>query len=221
MWASHAEVSADRVASLAATLKQNQIRYQKVYVHRTQHAGYFPGAQGMMIKLLFEPRQGVILGAQIVGGSGVDKRIDVLATAIQAQLSVSDLQDLELAYAPQYGAAKDPVNIAGYVAANALSGDEHFIYAEDLSPDQLKNWVIVDVREPVEHEAGHIPGSLPIPLGMLRERWQEIPKDKPLVVYCAAGQRGYYASRILQQKGLQPRNLAGGYTTYCLVHHRC
>lgn len=192
--------------------------FRKVYVHRPQHAGYFPGAKMMMIKLLFSPDSGRILGAQIVGGDGVDKRIDVLAVALQAGLTVADLEDCELAYAPQYGAAKDPINVAGYVATNALRGDEDFVGAEELDDANLGNWTIVDVREPAEFEAGHVPGALLIPLGELRQRWKEIPRDKPVAVYCAVGQRGYYATRILRQHGLAPRNIAGGLATYNLVH---
>lgn len=202
------------------TLRQRGVAYKKVYVHRPQHVGYFPGAQLMTIKLLFAPTDGKILGAQIVGGAGVDKRIDVLATAQQAGLTVMDLETLELAYAPQYGAAKDPVNIAGNVAANALRGDEDFVDPAELGDDALPNWTILDVREPREFEAGHVPGAILIPLGQLRVRWEEIPTNKPLAVYCAVGQRAYYATRILRAKGLHPRNIAGGFTMYSLCHAR-
>jgi NADPH-dependent 2,4-dienoyl-CoA reductase/sulfur reductase-like enzyme/rhodanese-related sulfurtransferase len=191
--------------------------YRKVYVHRPHHVTYFPGAQALMIKLLFSPDTGRLLGAQIVGGEGVDKRIDVLTTALHSGLTVFDLEDLELAYAPQFGAAKDSVNIAGNVAANLLRGDEDFVYAEELSAAARPNWTILDVREPGEFAAGHIPGAVHIPLGELRKRWEELPRDKPLAVYCAVGQRAYYATRILRARGLHPRNLAGGFTTYGLV----
>jgi NADPH-dependent 2,4-dienoyl-CoA reductase/sulfur reductase-like enzyme/rhodanese-related sulfurtransferase len=199
-------------------LRQRNLPFQKVYVHRGHHAGYFPGAHTMMIKLLFTPGDGRILGAQIVGREGVDKRIDVLATALCAGLTVHDLEDLELAYAPQYGAAKDPLNIAGYVAVNALRGDEEFVYAEELDDRRRSDWTIVDVRQPAEFQAGHVPGAVLIPLGELRDRWSEIPGDKPLAVYCTVGHRAYYATRVLRDKGLRPRNLAGGITTYSLVH---
>jgi NADPH-dependent 2,4-dienoyl-CoA reductase/sulfur reductase-like enzyme/rhodanese-related sulfurtransferase len=200
------------------TLRQRGVTYKKVYVHRGQHAGYFPGVQQMMIKLLFAPGDGKLLGAQVVGGEGVDKRIDVLATAIRAGMSVTDLEDLELAYAPPYGAAKDPINIAGYVATNALRGDEAFVDPADLDDVRREQWTIVDVREPFEFEAGHVPGARLIPLAQLRERWREIPPEKPLAVYCGVGQRAYYATRILRDNGLHPRNVAGGWATYCLVH---
>jgi len=198
------------------TLRRRSIPFHKVYVHRGHHAAYFPGAQQMMIKLLFAPPDGRLLGAQIVGGEGVDKRIDVLATALRAGLTVRDLQELELAYAPQFGSAKDPINIAGYVAGNLLSGDEEFVYAEELNGASPDEWAILDVREPEEFAAGHIPGALHIPLGELRQRWQEIPRDRKLAVYCTVGQRAYYATRILRHRGLRPRNIAGGLTTYNL-----
>ncbi len=200
-------------------LRRREVPYKKIYVYRGQHAGYYPGARPMMIKLLFSPDDGRILGAQIVGGAGVDKRIDVLAVAIQARMTVFDLEEAELAYAPQYGAAKDPVNIAGFVAANTLRGDEEFVYAEELPGEAPGDeWTIIDVRTPREYEDGHIPGALLIPLTELRRRWQEIPRDKPVITYCEVGQRAYYANRILRQKGVEARNLAGGLTTYQLVH---
>jgi rhodanese-related sulfurtransferase len=122
-----------------------------------------------------------------------------------------------LAYAPQYGAAKDPINIAGTVALNALHGDEEFVYAEQLDDAAHRGWTIIDVREPEEFEAGHVPGARLIPLPELRRRWREIPPDRPIVTYCGVGQRAYYANRILRANGLRPRNLAGGFTTYSLV----
>lgn len=207
-------------ATTGASEKRLQARgvpFGKVYVHRGHHAGYFPGARMLMIKLLFAPDDGRILGAQVVGPAGVDKRIDVLATAIHAGFTVSDLEDLELAYAPPFGAAKDPVNIAGYVAGNALRGDEDFVYAEELGDDQRGAWTIIDVREPAEYQAGHIPGAVLMPLAQLRECWEEIPRDKPVALYCTLGQRAYYATRILRAKGLRPRNIAGGLLTYNLV----
>ncbi len=209
-------------------LKARGVAYRKIYVHRGHHAGYYPGARQVTIKLLFTPDQGRLLGAQIVGTEGVDKRIDVLATALHAGLTVKDLEDLELAYAPQFGAAKDPVNIAGYVAGNLLAGDEQFIDPSELpaaspasdGPDgqEIAGWTILDVRQPAEFEADHIPGAMLIPLGQLRDRWREIPTDKPLAVYCAVGHRAYYATRILRHKGLRPWNIAGGLTSYRLVH---
>lgn len=209
------------VASTGAnekTLQQRDVAYEKIYATRGQHVGYFPGAQPMIIKLLYASDDGTILGAQIVGGDGVDKRIDVLATAMQSGLKAQDLAELELAYAPQYGAAKDPVNIAGYIAANALRCDERFVYAESLDDAGRREWTIVDVRERDEYETGHIPGALHIPLGALRERLAEIPTDKSIATYCGVGQRSYYANRILGQRGLEPYNLAGGFGVWELVH---
>jgi NADPH-dependent 2,4-dienoyl-CoA reductase/sulfur reductase-like enzyme/rhodanese-related sulfurtransferase len=200
------------------SLKARGASYEKVYIHRGQHVGYFPGSQMMMIKLLFEPQGGKLLGAQIVGGDGVDKRIDVLATALKAGMTVFDLEELELAYAPQFGAAKDPVNIAGYAAANVIRKHEAVLGPEAITAEDANDWTLVDVREPDEFEAGHIPGALLLPLGQMRERWEEIPTDKPLAVYCAIGQRAYYATRILRANGLEPKNLTGGFKTWATYH---
>ncbi len=201
------------------TLLQRKVPFRKVYVSRGHHVGYFPGAEPMMLKLLFEPDGGRVLGAQVVGGAGVDKRVDVFAVAIQAGMTVWDLEELELAYAPQYGAAKDPANIVGFVASNTLRGDLDLVYAEELD-DTAGGWTILDVREEEEFAADHIPGALWIPLGQLRDRWQEVPTDKPIAVYCASGQRSYYACRLLAGKGVPSRDLAGGIMIYRWVHAR-
>lgn len=210
----------DRVAALTGAsekqLKKRGVRYQKIYVHPKSHAGYFPGAAGLTIKLLFTPDTGKLLGAQLVGGDGVDKRTDVLALALQADMTVFDLEDVELAYAPQFSGAKDPINYAGFVAANVLREDMPLAFAEDLL-DQPAGVTILDVRQPAEFEAGAIPGALLVPLPELRARLAEIPKDKPVIAYCAAGQRGYYATRTLMQHGYNVRNLTGGFTTYRTV----
>ncbi len=205
------------VASVGATEKhllKIGRSFKKVYIHRHNHATYFPGSSLISIKLLFTPESGKLLGAQIIGGDGIDKRVDILATAIHGGMTVYDLEGLELAYSPQYGSAKDPLNILGNVAVNALTGQEYFAYADEFGPDNRANWTIVDVREPQEYSAGHIPGAISLPLGTLRERWQEIPTDKPIAVYCSVGQRSYYATRILRSHGLKPVNLAGGFTTW-------
>ena len=199
-------------------LKRAEMKYEKVYVHPISHAGYYPGAMPMTIKLLFAPDTGRILGAQIVGGDGVDKRIDVLATALRAGLTVYDLEELELAYAPQYGSAKDPVNFAGFAAANVLRGDVALAQADSLSPDSAEGPLILDVRTPAEREAGCIPNSRLIPVDELRNRLNELPKDREILAYCAVGLRGYLASRILTQHGFKARNIAGGYKTYCQYH---
>jgi rhodanese-related sulfurtransferase len=191
------------------TLRQAGIPYEKVYLHPYSHATYYPGAQMMHLKLLYA-RDGRILGAQIVGRDGVDKRIDVLATAMQAGSTVFDLQNLELAYAPPYGSAKDPVNFAGFVAANALSGKSDLAHADALPEGAL----LLDVREPAEFEAGAIPGAKLLPLGSLRGRLAELPADREILAYCAVGIRGYLAERILKQNGFRAMNLSGGYTTW-------
>lgn len=199
--------------------------FRKAYVHATHHAGYYPGAESMSLKLLFHPAGGKLLGAQAVGGAGVDKRIDVLAVAIQAGMTVYDLEEMELAYAPQYGSAKDPVNMAGFVAAGILRGDQPVVHAAELlatveeatRPSQASGKsprLIVDVRTPSEYAAGHIPGAVSIPIEQLRDRLDQLPRDRPLVTYCQVGQRGYLATRALLQHGYDAANLSGGFTTY-------
>lgn len=194
-------------------LKRAGLHYEKVYIHPAHHVGYFPGAQQMSIKLLFAKADGRVLGAQITGGEGVDKRIDVLATAIQAKLTVYDLEEMELAYAPQFGAAKDPINMAGFVAANVLRGDTKIVHA-----DHIPDGVLLDVRTKAEYDAGAIPGSKLIPIDELRSRHHELPKDKTIIVYCAVGLRGYTASRVLSQLGYDVHNLSGGIKTYRAFH---
>ena len=185
--------------------------FAKVYLHPGHHAGYYPGARPIHLKLLFSTADGRILGAQAVGTEGVDKRIDVIATAIQFGGTVHDLAEAELCYAPQYGAAKDPVNLAGMIAANALAGDMPLAdWAQLGSTDAL----IVDVREPQEYAAGHIPNAINLPLSQLRERYAELPDDREIWLNCGVGQRAYYATRFLAQHGYRPRNLSGGFATY-------
>jgi len=190
-------------------LRKAGVPHEKVYLHPYSHATYYPGARMMHLKLLFT-REGRILGAQIVGNDGVDKRIDVLATAMQAGLTVYDLQELELAYAPPYGSAKDPVNFAGFVASNLLRGETQVVHADALPEGSL----LLDVREPAEHKAGALPGSRLMPLGKIRGRLSELPRDRDIVVYCAVGIRGYIAERILRQRGFRAWNLSGGYATW-------
>lgn len=196
-------------------LQRQQRAYRKVYTHPAQHAGYYPGAQAMSLKLLFDPEDGRILGAQGVGGDGVDKRIDVLAMAIQGRLTVADLEQAELAYSPQYGSAKDPVNMLGFVASEVLRDEHRQTTVEALlsaDPPPL----VVDVRTPTEFADGHLPGAINIPVDDLRERLQELPTDRPIVTYCQVGQRGYLAQRILKQRGYDVANLSGGYKTWLL-----
>jgi len=194
-------------------LKRQGIAYEKVYIHPACHAGYYPGATQISLKLLFDPETGKILGAQAVGTKGVDKRIDVLAVALRAGLTVFDLQDLELCYAPPFGSAKDPVNYAGFVAANVIDGDMPICHVSDVIEPRDDQYLI-DVRTPGEVQAGTIPGAVNLPIDELRERLDEIPKDKELLIFCQVGLRGYLACRLLNQRGYTARNLTGGYKTY-------
>jgi NADPH-dependent 2,4-dienoyl-CoA reductase/sulfur reductase-like enzyme/rhodanese-related sulfurtransferase len=196
------------------TLKKLGIPYFSSYTHPEGHAGYYPGASKMCIKLLFAPRDGKILGAQIVGSEGVDKRIDVLATCIRKQFTVDDLQELELAYAPPFSTAKDPAVMAGYVACNILQGDVEIVHWHELEKLKEAGALIVDIREPQEVAKGSIPGSIKIPLNDLRSRRKELPKDKTLVLYCKAGLRSYLGYRLLKPYGYQVKSLSGGYLTY-------
>ncbi len=187
--------------------------YSRIYVHPADHAAYYPGAHPISMKLLFDPADGRILGAQAVGVSGVDKRIDVLAVAIRAEMTVFDLEDLELCYAPPFGSAKDAVNMAGFVASNVLRADAALWEPEELDglgPDRL----LLDVRTFQEHADGTIPGAVCAPLDELRDRLDDLPREKELLVFCQVGLRGYVASRLLTQRGFRVRNLSGGYKRY-------
>jgi len=165
----------------------------------------------MTIKLLFSVPDGKILGAQAIGEQGIAKRIDAIAMAIQMNATVFDLEEAEFCYAPQFGTAKDPVNIAGMIAANALRGDAPVAHWGSVSENPA---VILDVREPMEYQTGHYEGALNIPLGTLRERMSELPQDEQILTYCAVGQRSYYASRALRQYGFDARNISGGARSY-------
>ncbi len=184
-----------------------------VHTHPANHAGYFPGAEGMSIKLLIDAETDAILGAQIVGGAGVDKRIDVLAVAMAAGLGASALTRLELAYAPQYASAKDPINQLGYVASNLAQGTSVNLQWHELEAARAAGAVIVDVRSAGEFAAGSIPGAINLSLDDLRERLVELPRV-PLIVHCQVGQRGHTAARILTQHGFDVQNLDGGYRTW-------
>ena len=213
----------DRTAAMTGAsekaLRRANRPYRKVYVHPAHHAGYYPGAEQMTLKILFHRETGKLLGAQAVGGAGVDKRIDVLAAAIQAGMTVFDLEEMELAYAPQYGSAKDPINMAGFVAAGMLRGEHPQVDVEAVlaaPADQLP--FVLDVRTPQEFAAGNILGAMNIPVDDLRSRLNELPHDREIAVYCQVGQRGYLATRILRQKGFSASNIGGGYKTYKLFH---
>ncbi len=186
--------------------------YEKIYIHPTDHAGYYPGATQMTLKLLFNPEDGRIWGAQAVGTHGVDKRIDVIAMAIHAKMTVYDLEEVELCYAPQYGSAKDAVNMAGFVAAGVLRGDHPQVHWGDQANfSDSDSCVLLDVRSEAEFSQGHLPNARNIPLEVLRERLVELPRDCQIVPYCYVGQRGYMATRLLLQKGFEANNLSGGY----------
>ncbi len=199
-------------------LKELNIDYQAIHIDVNNHAGYYPGAVPMMIKLLFSPDQGKVLGAQIVGYDGVDKRIDVFATAIRNGLTVYDLQELELAYAPPFGSAKDPVNMAGFAAGNILDELVHTAHWYEVDQFDQNQTVMLDIREEIESQLGELANSVNIPLNELRERLDELDKEKEYIVYCAVGLRGYIAARILMQHGFKKiRNLSGGYRLYMAV----
>ncbi|MBQ3684840.1 MAG: FAD-dependent oxidoreductase [Candidatus Methanomethylophilaceae archaeon] len=194
------------------------VPYEKVYTYSASHASYYPGARNMQVKVLFDPASGRIVGAQIVGYEGVDKRIDVIATAIYAGLSVEDLAQLDLAYAPPYSSAKDPVNYAGFVACNVMSGMLRQFYWDQL-PSKLSDpaVTVLDVRTSKEYAQSHLEGVLHIPVDDLRARMAEIPKGKPVYAICHSGLRSYIACMMLSQEGYECYNLAGGYRFYSSV----
>lgn len=198
-------------------LKRLGMAYEKIYVHPGSHAGYFPGAHPVSLKLLFAPDSGKILGAQAVGRDGIDKRIDVLAVALRAGLTVFDLEELELCYAPPYGSAKDVVNLAGFVASNLLRGDSAICHVADVVK-RGDGEVVIDVRNPGELEKlGGIPGALNIPVDELRERLGELDPSREYLVSCQVGLRGHVAQRMMANVGLKARNLSGGYKTWQMV----
>ena len=184
-----------------------------MHSHPGSHAGYYPGAESMMLKLLIDPTAGQILGAQGVGREGVDKRIDVIATAMRAGITAPELADLELAYAPPFGSAKDPVNMLGYMADNILSGLNTSVQWSELADRVAGGATVVDVRSHAEFRGGHIPGAKNVPVDELRERFAEIPTSD-VIVYCKVGQRGHTATTLLGELGIQASNLDGGYQTW-------
>lgn len=196
------------------TLKKLGVAYQALHLHPGSHAGYYPGAEPIAMKVLFAPGSGRLLGAQAVGKDGVDKRLDVFATALKAGMTVNDLAELELSYAPPFGSAKDPVNLAGMAASNVLAGDVELAQWHEVSQLDPATTILVDVRTDAERGKGFIPGSIHIPLHQLRSRLGELPKDKAIIVSCQSGQRSYFASRLLAQNGFKVRNLAGSYRTW-------
>ena len=187
--------------------------YRVIHSHPTSHASYYPGAQPLALKLLFDPADGAILGAQAVGRGGVDKRIDVLATAMEAGLRADALADLELAYAPPFSSAKDPVNMLGYMAENVMSGECDVAEPDEVAELVVHGWTVLDVRTEAEHDSGAIPGSVNVPLDSSREQLPTMGTG-PFLVYCQVGQRGHTATMLLHDLGMVARNLDGGYTTW-------
>jgi rhodanese-related sulfurtransferase len=179
--------------------------YEKVYIYPNSHAGYYPGAKPLAMKVLFRKSDGKLLGAQALGEDGVDKRISSMAALMQMGATVYDLEETELCYAPQFGSAKDPVNFAGMVAANVLNGDMPVNHWESA-----KSEFLLDVRQPFELAAENVPEAVNIPLGQLRGRLDELPRDKEINVFCRSAQRSYYATRILLQNGFKAKNVSGG-----------
>lgn len=195
-------------------LQSAGLGYEALYLHPNDHAGYYPGAHPIHIKFLFDPKSDRIYGAQAVGQAGVDKRIDVIATAMLSGMKATELADLELAYAPPFGSAKDPVNLIGMMAENVTEGlmrQAHWHEIPDLDPT---THFLLDVRSGGEVARGSIEGSVHIPLPELRDRLDEIPRDKEVIVFCQSGQRSYFASRVLDLNGFKVRNLSGAFLTY-------
>ncbi|MEY8000507.1 CoA-disulfide reductase [Clostridium sp. Mt-5] len=199
------------------TLKRLSIPYKVIYIHPASHASYYPGALPLSLKLIFTDN-GKILGAQAIGYDGVDKRIDVIAATIRLGGSVSDLTELELCYAPPFSSAKDPVNMAGFVAENVISGKTDVITPKEFLNYNRENTILLDVRSEIEFSNGHIEGALNIPLDNLRKRLGELDKNKEIIAYCQIGLRGYIASRILSQHGYKAKNLTGGYKSLSILN---
>jgi rhodanese-related sulfurtransferase len=188
--------------------------FEKIYLHPGHHVGYYPGASPINLKLIFSREDGRVVGAQAIGREGVEKRIDVISMAIQKNATVFDLEEAELCYAPQFGSAKDPVNIAGMIAANVLRGDAPIVHWDELDKEPV---FMLDVRDPSEYRQDHIKGAVNIPLNELRDRMGEVPKDQQVWAYCFVGQRSYYASRALSQYGYHIKNLSGGFKTFSMM----
>jgi NADPH-dependent 2,4-dienoyl-CoA reductase/sulfur reductase-like enzyme/rhodanese-related sulfurtransferase len=194
--------------------------YQACHIHPNSHAVYYPGATPMTIKLLFTPDEGKVLGAQIVGYDGVDKRIDTLAQAIRTGLTVFDLQEMELAYAPPYSSAKDPVNMVAYAAANIVNKDVEVVHWYEVADKVKSGAFLIDVRTRAEVERGMVDGAYNIPVDDIRERMAEIPRDKEILLYCQVGLRSYIANRILRQHGYNTKNISGGYKLYSAIKNQ-
>ncbi|MBF0118777.1 MAG: FAD-dependent oxidoreductase [Desulfobacterales bacterium] len=193
-------------------LKRNKMNeYEKIYLHPDNHAGYYPDAKTITMKLIFSQSDGKILGAQAVGMAGVDKRIDVISMAIQKNGTVFDLEEAELCYAPPYGSAKDPVNMAGMIASNSIRGYSPVAHWENINDNSP---YIIDVRTVFEYSKSHLQGSINIPLHQIRDKISEIPKDREILTYCVVGKRSYIAARILRQYGFNAKGISGGFILY-------
>ncbi|QWB95233.1 CoA-disulfide reductase [Mycoplasmatota bacterium] len=202
------------------TLKQLEMPYKSIHIHPMNHASYYPDAESINFKVIYNPDTLEIYGGQAVGGSGVDKRIDVLSTAIFAKMKITDLKNLDLAYAPPFSSAKDPINMIGFVADNIQKGIVETVSWQEMQELASKGSYILDVREEAEYVLDYLPGSTNIPLSVLRQRLSEIPKDQEIYVYCAVGIRGYAAARVLMQNGYNVKNLDGGFKSYsCVFDH--
>ncbi len=205
------------------TLERKNVAFKTVMITRSNHAGYYPGASDIVIKLLFSPETGKILGAQAIGQDGTDKRIDVIATAIKGGLTIFDLPDLELAYAPPFGSSKDPVNIAGYVGSNLMQKEYGVVNQKELEEFRKKKALIIDSRTPLEFSLGHIPEAVNIPYNGIRENLDKLPeeKDAPIVVYCNVGHTAYLLIKVLVNNGYtNVFNLLGGYKVFKALHQK-
>ena len=199
-------------------LQQGDEAYEVIHIQGKSHAGYYPNAKTIVLKLLFHPTTGKIYGAQAIGEDGVDKRIDIIATAIKAGMTVQELPELEFTYAPPFGSAKDPVNMAGYVALNLMEGISESVQWYELEDKQAEGYLLLDVRNEGELKSnGRLKGADNIPLDSLRDRMAELPKDQPIIVSCHSGLRSYAAERILKQNGYQAKNLDGAFALYSTV----
>ena len=212
------EMTAGGTGMTETELRAAGMEYRKVYTHQNGHAAYYPGTSPLFLKVLFAPGDGKLLGGQVLGWDGVDKRIDVLAVALRAGMSIYDLEHLELAYAPPYGAAKDPVNMAGFIGANLLRGDVALWYPEEF-PECADRVTLLDTRTEEEFAAWHLPGAILVPYTELRQRLDEVPRDKPVYTYCRSGFRSYIAYCVLKQNGFDDvALLSGGTMTYHGYH---
>ena len=198
-------------------LQQAGVGYEAVQVHPYSHVTYYPNADMLLVKLLFSPEDGTIYGAQIIGKDSVERRLDVLATAIQGGLSVDDVAHLELSYAPAFGSPKDPVNYAAMVARNVVNGDISITQAKDVDLSDAEAFIL-DVSSPSEYENQSIPNAINIPLDELRNRLDELPRDKEITIYCFSGQRSYFAYRMLSLNGFRAKNLSGGIRSWSIAH---